>query len=79
MDAETMSHEITRIQADCPRCKALEAEVDRLWEFVEWCSIPATEPLTANVAIRAMALLCERQDGPLTREPKDERKAGGDK
>jgi len=25
MDAEAQSHEITRIQADCPRCKALEA------------------------------------------------------
>ena len=28
MDAETMSHEITRIQADCARCKALEARAE---------------------------------------------------
>ena len=34
MDAEAQSHEITRIQADCPRCKALEkrcAKLEEVW------------------------------------------------
>jgi len=29
MYAESQSHEITRIQADCPRCKALEADIGK--------------------------------------------------
>ena len=73
MDAEAQSHEITRIQADCPRCKALEAREkmvkDTCEAQVKWHRESAPYANggclchACQLADRILAAIAEREDG----------------
>ena len=68
MDAEAQSHEITRIQADCPRCKALEkrcAKLEEVWFRIlsAYMRCDGESKIVMQAVGDARATIAEREDG----------------